>query len=199
MAIGDVIYAENYGDEPLVWKYANQRYRLPPGQETIIPWEAMALYMGDPNLIDVPGDDRRRYRTDELKRLYFKHGAHDGDQVKWEANKPRVHCRSLDGEPIITVVDDPAGEHLTPEVSTRAQNIMLQERMRRLEAELKSLKRAERVSEGEQVDQTPAKEDQTIEQRIQVFEGEVPKPPRNDLPRTVTEDSPSAIPSEIGS
>jgi len=198
MAAGEVIYAENLGEEPIVWKWASQKYKLPPHQIAIVPWEAMCLYMGNPELVDV--DDRRRYRTDELKRLYFKHGAHDGDPTKWEANKPRVRCTDLDDQVFITVVDDPYGEHLMPDVSTKAQNQMLQERMRRLEAELKSLKRADRASEDAMASESAATqvtEDGGIEAITSSFENAKPDKPNG--PSIVAEDIPSNIPSEIGS
>lgn len=197
MAVGEVVYAKNVGDKDLVWKWNNQKYKLPVGGVGIIPWECMQLYMGNPDAMDI--DDRRRYRTDELFRLYFKHGAHDGNPELWEKNKPRVECTTLLDERIITIVDDPAGDHISPDVSTRAQERLMLERVAQLEAELKSLKRAGQLQErqdaatsaGVQVTEDTDGKPQPIEQVIQTFQGDVPTGQRTEGVRAVTEDVPN--------
>lgn len=202
MAAGEVIYAKNVGDTIVRWKYANQPYIIKPGQMAIVPWECMCLWMGNPEAMDL--DERRRNRRDELTRLQFKFGCYT-DPVLWEELKPKVECYTLSDERITTVVDDPYGESIHPDVTTKAQNQLMAERMAKLEAELKSLRRTALVQDNQDSAESAATavdEDArpgSIVEQIQVFEGEPPKPDKPDLPRAVTEDAPTRVPSEIGS
>lgn len=198
MANGDVIYAINRGNRDLVWKWNSQRYMLRANETAIVPWEAMCLYMGRPDAVDY--DDRRRDRFDEWQRLRMKYGAYDSAE-RWEANKPYVECMTLDEKKIITVVDDPEGDALTPDNTTKMQNAMLQTRLRQLEAEMRSLRRATNVAQmqddaeasGVQVteDRDP---DREFEQDEMIGDHQTVPGPRVEFPRAVVEDAPVHTP-----
>lgn len=107
-------------------KFANHTYVIKAGEDTIIPFDAMILWLGNPKAVDVDG--KRRYRRDEFRRLRVRYGAYD-DADLWEQNKPQLSCTTIDGQPITTIVDDPDGKHLTPAVQSQNEREALIQRL----------------------------------------------------------------------
>lgn len=132
-----MVRIRNEGNENFRAKYAGQRYNLLPGQDTLIPWDAACLWFGHPFAVDVPGDKRKRYRTDELRRLYVKYGVYERHEEA--ADKfPKVSVWDL-AEPTkryTTVVEDPEGKELNTAVITQADNESLQAQIRAMQEQM---------------------------------------------------------------
>lgn len=131
-----MVRIRNDDDKVFQQKYAGQRYNLVPGAETFIPWDAACLWFGHPFAVDVPGDKRKRYRSDELRRLFVKYGVyerHDEAGSKF----PKVSVWDItNGERIITVVDDPEGRELNPAAISQADNEGLQAQLKAMQEQM---------------------------------------------------------------
>lgn len=134
--MGDVIRLRNIGDTEFRQQYGGKLYRIPPGSEAIIAFEAMCLWMGHPDAVDI--DAKRRYRSDELRRLYVKWGVYENHHLA-EQLFPKLRAFDIDGEPIITVIDDPEGRHLTPDVQSRLERDDLREQMAAMQKQMAAL------------------------------------------------------------
>lgn len=121
-----MVVIQNTGDQPFVGLYAAQKYALPPGQQMVVPFMAMCLWMGHPEAFDVPNDPERKFRTDEFARLTTRYGVYDDaflvyvegpDEGKtvWQVKTPKIRAVDIQTqEQIITVMDDPMGELSSP-------------------------------------------------------------------------------------
>lgn len=122
-----VVRLRNEGDTPFSQKYAGVRYIIPPGSETIVPFMAMCLWLGHPNAVDM--DKKRRFRTQEFQRLCVKWGVYEHYEDV-ETKFPKVTAWDIiTNEELITVVKDPDGKHLTPDVQTRLERDTMAEQM----------------------------------------------------------------------
>lgn len=132
-----VVRLRNDGSETFVQKYGGQKYTIPPNSELIVPFMAMCLWLGHPNAIDL--DKKRRFRTQEFQRLCVKWGVYEhheriGDMF------PKVSAWDIvNGGEYITVVKDPDGKHLTPDVQTKFERETLMEQMRQMQSQLAAL------------------------------------------------------------
>lgn len=137
-----VVRVTNTAGAKFVGKYANNRYVIEPGQTAIVPYYAAVLWFGDPRATNV-GDARlTQYRAHEVDRLSAKYGligapfysdqdtvttTVDGEKVELRyvdarhPNLPRCTVETVDGDRLITVIDDPAGDHLTAQPQTVKQ------------------------------------------------------------------------------
>lgn len=122
---GEVFRVKNTSDQPWVGRYANQRYVVPAGGEAIVPRGAVALWMGDPEAKDV---GQHKARREENKRLLIKWGA-NGE------SRPPLEVWGLDGDRVITVLDDPDGRHLHEQAPTVAERDLLEEQLEKLRRE----------------------------------------------------------------
>lgn len=128
----------NSGDVEFVGTYTGQEFRAGPGERIFVPFYAMCLWAGHPDAVDL--DRKRRYRTDELKRLQVKYGTHSFNGC-WTTelcngnpgvdgkskhppmrHLPDIHFyRVEDGTEYMTVLADPEGKkigaHTIAEVS----------------------------------------------------------------------------------
>lgn len=141
-----MVRVRNVGDRDVVFKWNKARYRIPPGADIPVPWPAMVRHMGDPRTVDLPGPDARsKQRTYEFQRLANKYGIYSHHH-KWNANIPKVEAYTLEGERIITVLDDPRGTQNNPEVLAAEASVQneltikaMQEQMARMAAQLAEL------------------------------------------------------------
>lgn len=133
-----VVRLRNDGDIPFTGKYARMRYTIEPGGEAIVPYMAMCLWLGHPDSVDI--DKKHRYRTDELRRLYVKYGIYELHHLADE-KFPKISAWSITdpGHEYITVVRDPDGKHLTPDVQTKEERFRLEEQMRAMQDQIKML------------------------------------------------------------
>lgn len=131
MAYPRVVRIRNDGNSIFTGKWAGEKYTVPPGSETLVEWDAICNWFGHPDAIDVPGDRRKRYRTDELHRLFVKYGIYENHHLQ-EERFPKVSVWDLTNPShrYITVIDDPEGKNLTPETRTIAENQNLSEQVR---------------------------------------------------------------------
>lgn len=95
----------NTGTVDFTAKYDNQPYTIPAGSETIVPWDAAALWLGDPRLWD---DSREKHRRAEYNRLCVRYGAYS-DHKKFLENIPSLEVHKIDGGRIKMLVEDPFG------------------------------------------------------------------------------------------
>lgn len=149
------VYVTNTGPFPLTWRYDGKAYSLPnDGQRHVVSYMAMVRHMGDPRAIDI--DAKRRHRHDEYKRLRNLYGVFEHDELwrtatsKCACSKadggefsscsghlPAVKAFGFDGEQIITVLDDPEGNSITPATpGTVAEETFLRESVQALSAQL---------------------------------------------------------------
>ena len=131
----------NKHSKPFKAKYDNQTYLIKPNSETIVPLDAVCLWMGNPSSVDY--DEKRRDRSDEYRRLRAKYGVYEHDD-RMEENLPRLEAYTLDGERIWTVLEDPEGEHAgsvtpprTDDDAVAAQILSMQQQIDALQAVLK--------------------------------------------------------------
>jgi hypothetical protein len=158
MNANEAIRLRNVG--PTLWSdmFNGVTYQCPPGGETIVSFEAVCLWLGHPDAVDLgPG---KTYRTDELHRLRIKYGVLDvlvedplsGHNVKtmepccplsqdtqWDRNKPKLEAFTINGERIVTVVDDPDGRELTPAATSMAEQEGLQVQLKAMQKQMEQM------------------------------------------------------------
>jgi hypothetical protein len=132
--MADALKVLNRGPDVFEARYNRQTYRIQPGESAFIPHEAVCLWLGDPASRNVGKQQDRRLEAQRLSRRY---GAYD-DKAKFEANKPNLEVHDLDGNRVVTVVDDPSGDSLTP--PSRVELSMM-DMIERLEKQVDQLKR----------------------------------------------------------
>lgn len=150
MAYPRVVRIRNDGESLFTGKWAGEKYTVPPGSETLVEWDAICNWFGHPNAIDVPGDKRKRFRTDELHRLFVKYGIYENHHLQ-EERFPKVSVWDIStGQQYITVINDPQGKNLTPETQTIAENQNLHEQMRLMQEQMAFLQAqlAQRNADG---------------------------------------------------
>jgi hypothetical protein len=157
MAVGEVFRIRNMADTEFKGMYNGNVYKALAGSETIVPVEAAILWFGNPHARDI--DARRLDRTAEFKRLRVKYGAYDnlddpnGVTPMWESVKPQVEVYTLDGDRVITVVDDPFGEMTATVEVTRSERTEQQGQVEALTAQLADMQAMlNRLVNGETTD-----------------------------------------------
>jgi hypothetical protein len=103
---------------------------IPSGEEIIVPWTYMVAFMGDPGLRNY---DRWREREE----------AHETFLIKYAGNLPLLEASTLDGTKIVTILDDPVGDSLTPEVTDTTDVGLLQRQIDALQARISSFEPTE--------------------------------------------------------
>lgn len=97
----DLVVAENTSNDPIELQFHSKRYILPPSRPQVIPIGAARLWLGHWEIADPVA------RLEELKRLQTKHGVESlGTQT---IPVMPISLTTMDGDPITTVLDDPAG------------------------------------------------------------------------------------------
>lgn len=133
---------KNVGTAPVKVGYDNMVWVIKPQQTSTIPYFAACLMFGDPRSVDTDvNDPDKRHRTMEAARLDILYGTYSAPWYKDEPytwknpidarpelereyvpladgrfihpNLPRVEVHFSDGERIVTVIEDPAGDGLT--------------------------------------------------------------------------------------
>lgn len=109
-----IVRVKNVGTERFSDMSNSQPTMIDPGGETLVPMEAVTLWLGDPDSRDF--DARRTFRTDEFERLLTRYGVYQNEHM-WEQVRPKLEVYTLDGVRIATVAEDPRGEGLDIVVS----------------------------------------------------------------------------------
>lgn len=155
-----VVRVTNDGTAKFVAKYANNRYSIEPGSAAIVPYYAAVLWFGDPRATNI-GDKRiTQFRAHEVDRLSAKYGLVgapfysdedtvtvnvDGEKIELRyvdarhPNLPRCTVETVDGERLVTVIDDPAGDHLTAQPQTVKQARQTEDAVRSLQNQMQVL------------------------------------------------------------
>lgn len=133
-----VVRLRNDGTKGFTQKYGGIKYNIPPGSEIIVPYMAMCLWLGHPNAVDI--DKKRRFRTQEFQRLCVKWGVYEHHELIDE-RFPKVSAWDVvdPTKELITVVKDPDGKHLTPDIQTKLDRDNLLEQMRAMQQQLAML------------------------------------------------------------
>lgn len=127
-----IVRVVNEGSKPFVGKYDGEKFTIAPKSESLIPYGAMILWLGDPEARNI--DERRRFRVAELNRLHIKYGAYE-DEDLWEANRPRLKAHTLDGDLIPTVVEDPEGILANVDLTSTDEDVMVRRELEQLRAQ----------------------------------------------------------------
>lgn len=158
----------NTGDVEFVGTYTGQEFRAGPGERIFVPFYAMCLWAGHPDAVDI--DRKRRYRTDELKRLQVKYGTHSFngcwttelckgnpgvDMVKKHPpmrHLPDIHFyRVEDGTEYMTVLADPEGRKLgASTIAEASQDTMESRALKDLQSTVERLQRELSVVQSSQ-------------------------------------------------
>lgn len=145
VGLGDVLHVKNKGSKPLVLAYDSRRHVIEPGATRPIPFEAAALYFGDPRsggAVQSKRDEVGRVsfiadRATEVRRLRTLYDVHPqnvnadggqewGDETQLPASAiPNVEVHDYDGNPVRMVIHDPAGDHISPAQITVSENDQL--------------------------------------------------------------------------
>lgn len=137
-----IVKVVNVGDEPFRDSYNSQRFTIPPGSETLVPYAAACLWCGDNSKRDI--DARRLYRRREYERLCTRYGVyHRGDDV-FQERRPRLEVYAPGGERITMLAEDPHGDALTvvPGLGTGTDTAILQQQVDALKAHIEALQAA---------------------------------------------------------
>lgn len=141
--IGNVVQMHNHGDTKFRMPYGRQWLEIEPGQTFMCTQEIAAHFLG--RWWTDNTDPKYRERAAEVHRLHTLYGAYE-DMVMWEQNRPRVGLFAPNGEPIVTVVDDPHGLHARP-VGLIA-NSSVAEQVQFMQAQLAQLLQQQNNREG---------------------------------------------------
>lgn len=134
--VNDVCRILNLMDREWTGMYNSQSYKMPPGGETIAPYIAVCNWFGHPDAVDV--GPRERYRTDEYARLRVFYGVYD-DEDRWDELTPKVEVYDLEGNRIITVIDDPSGAHLSPTQTTVLERDNLTRQLAQMDRQMRAM------------------------------------------------------------
>jgi hypothetical protein len=144
----DYVTAVNYGPLPFIDACNGRIFRIEPGAQFTIPFDALCLWMGHPRANNF--DPRNPVRHQIFEQLRARYGAYDDKErgvsaeQLWEQNKPTLEIYDQYGKRVITVVDDPEGNMVSDEGTTSAmsteQDMIMAEftKMRREIEELRS-------------------------------------------------------------
>ena len=139
MAPGEIVNIVNPTDEDFQHRYLETKVTIKANTNTFVPWEWMVYWLGNPDVRDI--DHRRRYRTEEVKRLRTLYGAYYDDE-KWAANRPQIQAFTSDGERITTVVDDPEGTQVPTNPSAPVdQTSLLMNQISQQQAQMKAMQK----------------------------------------------------------
>ena len=100
----------NVGDT--IWDYGQpgNPYTIHPGEELIVPWGTMCVWLGDPDARDSP---KEPVRQNEFTRLSTQYGVGSGLQGDkrgtFDECKPKLEARTVAGDRLVTVCDDKDG------------------------------------------------------------------------------------------
>lgn len=105
----EILKFKNVDNKPVRLKHAAMgAVILQPGQETVLPIEYATLNVGHPNARD---EDKNKWRTNAFKHIRRRWGFYPGlmTEAEWETMKPKVELYTLDGERVLSVIEDPEG------------------------------------------------------------------------------------------
>lgn len=143
---GDIVRAVNTGDLPFTIGWDSRQYKLEPGKDTFIPFEAACLWFGDPRSSNSIQSIKNQHgmvsfvpdRDSEVRRLRVKYGNIGGDE-RFVDPGPSVDLYDLEGNQITTVLDDPEGDDVTVATPTITDQNSLVEMVARQQRQIEFL------------------------------------------------------------
>lgn len=165
-----VVKLYNHGPEEFVGQYAGDTYRCEPERTIFVPFTAMCIWAGHPDAVDI--DRKRRYRTDELKRLQVKYGTYsfsgcwttdvctgNPDKDGTKKHPPTRHLPNIsflnveDDTEFPTVLADPQGKGVSSNVISGVQQddlasravTELRDQVNNLQRELAAVQRSQGI------------------------------------------------------
>ena len=131
---------ENVGDVEWNDGQPGHPYTIPPREEIIVAWAQLALGLGAPEMRDSPRDPARQQ---ERQRLHLRYGVTSGVEGDvrpgWAEAMPKLVAKTLAGEQLATVADDPDGQ-LLPSAAPVLSDEDTATRIAELEAAITQLK-----------------------------------------------------------
>jgi len=125
----------NEGDEELNLPYDGRLYTLAPGESRFFPIDVMYAWMGNPAVRNVENNE---WRTEAYENLVTFYGGAGRHITGAEADEflPALAAYNSRDEQIMTIIDDPKGEHLVADSPVGSNEAILNDRIARLEAQL---------------------------------------------------------------
>lgn len=141
--IGDIVRVVNKGDAPFTIGWDSRQYKLEPGADSFVPFEAACLWFGDPRSTNSIQSATNQHglvsfipdRDSEVRRLRVKYGNIGGDE-RFIDPAPDVEVYDLSGEVIVTVLNDPEGENVTLAAPTVVDQSNLMATIQRQQAQI---------------------------------------------------------------
>lgn len=155
MGPGTVLEVHNLSDKEFVDSWGNTVWRIPAGGKNIVPFEAVCLWFGHPEAVDL--DPRNMFRHEEHMRMRVKYGVYEKDELE-STNFPTVRVFDLDGTPVTTVVQDPSGTTLSKNAAELTERRALQEQMAELHRQLEVMQAYVNSQQGEGAVSVPVPE-----------------------------------------
>lgn len=183
-----IVRLKNVGTTPWKDKFNNRAYSMEPGEEIVVPFLAMCLWLGHPDAIDHPSDREKNFRFQEWRRLQVRYGSYDnvgeepivtkaGTIPPWKDQVPKIEVLSMAGEPMVTVVDDPEGRHLKPAQQNISQVELMQSALERMQSQMEEME-----ARLEQATRAAEASEDGDEVRTDQHRGpEQPPPPERDI------------------
>lgn len=135
MPLEESVRIVNEGTEELNLPYDGRLYTLAPGQSRFFPADVMYAWMGNPTVRNTEYD---RWRDEAYRNLIIFYGgaaAHMNDENPRDYLPALVAYDSNDNQ-ILTILDDPEGNHLTVDAPVGSDEQILARRVAQLEAKL---------------------------------------------------------------
>ncbi len=127
-----LVIIQNDGSEDFAAKYDGERYTIPAGESSTFPWDVMVVWMGDPGIVNERNGRQRDEVYDRLCSYYNARGLLGNDPDKL----PAISAWSLDGEQIVTILDDPKGDLYAPRIEGDGDTALLQRQIDALQRQL---------------------------------------------------------------
>ncbi len=125
-----LVTIQNEGAEDFTAKYDGDTYTIPAGESSTFPWDVLLVWMGDPAIINEHGGRQRDEVYSKLASLYGARGLTGNDPELL----PKLSAWTLEGEQIITILDDPKGDTYAPSVDGDGDIASLQRQIDQMSA-----------------------------------------------------------------
>lgn len=127
-----LVIIQNDGSEDFTAKYDGEQYTIPAGESSTFPWDVMIVWMGDPGIINERNGRQRDEVYDRLCSYYNARGLLGNDPEKL----PAITAWTLEGEQIVTILDDPKGDLYAPRIEGNGDTALLQRQIDSLQRQL---------------------------------------------------------------
>lgn len=149
-------------EEPFSFMWDSRVYSATPGKEAFVPFEAVAVAMGDPRSGEAVASIRDEAgnvlfvidRATELRRLVVLYDNEMDDQNTLPLYAPQATVADLEGNEVKTVLHDPGGESVTPVQTTLLDRDQLMAQIQRQQRMIEQLAQEQGVELPSESDDT---------------------------------------------